>query len=271
MTKKRILVVDDTWDILFLLSHSIKRLDPDYEIVTLADGEEALAEIEKKPFDLIIADHMMPSLTGLELIEAARKISPHTGVILMTAYQAYRMGTDFDETKLDGYISKPFELPKILALIERVLSKLTEKAKIEPQSTDKLSETIKTHLKSLHQETGVEVVLLFNINGEVIYTIGDMNEISSTQLATFITQNFVSASQLNHLFDNTESGFKSIYYEGNKFNIYSLDINGTFFVTLVFDADLKPAPIWVYTKQAVITLTALLKPLTLQTRSLENE
>ena len=42
MSKKHVLIVDDAKDILFLLTHTVKRLGPDYEVSTAIDGPSAL-------------------------------------------------------------------------------------------------------------------------------------------------------------------------------------------------------------------------------------
>ena len=86
MQKKRVLIVDDAKDILFLLTHSIKRLGPDYEVSTATDGPTALEQIQKQKFDLVITDYMMGGMTGLDLVQRLRDLAPETKVVLMSAW-----------------------------------------------------------------------------------------------------------------------------------------------------------------------------------------
>jgi CheY-like chemotaxis protein/predicted ester cyclase len=80
----RVLVVDD--------EDSIRRfaarvLEPEgYVVVTAPDGREALALIEREPFDLFVLDLMMPQMNGVELARELRRISPDARVLYLTGY-----------------------------------------------------------------------------------------------------------------------------------------------------------------------------------------
>ncbi|HXV41425.1 MAG TPA: response regulator, partial [Anaerolineae bacterium] len=107
MSKKHVLIVDDAKDILFLLTHSVKRLGPEYEVTTANDGATAMELIQKQKFDLIITDYMMPGMTGVDLVQAVRKVSPETQVVLMTAHDTRGMRDTVETLKLGGYVGKP--------------------------------------------------------------------------------------------------------------------------------------------------------------------
>ena len=86
MRTKRILIVDDDQDILRMLEYGLRKLGPGYEIITAKDIFSAIDEIEEYRFDLVLTDYMMPGMTGVDLARAARRMSPDTQVVLMTAY-----------------------------------------------------------------------------------------------------------------------------------------------------------------------------------------
>jgi CheY-like chemotaxis protein/predicted regulator of Ras-like GTPase activity (Roadblock/LC7/MglB family) len=257
MSKKKILIVDDAWDILFLLAHSVKRLNPDYDVTTAADGPTALGEAKKQKFDLVLTDHMMPKMTGLELARSIRVFSPDTQVVLMTAYQSQQMRTIIDEADLDGYIGKPFKLPELLKMIDDMISGSGQQTESLPADTPTLPEKVSKHLQDLWYESGAEMVLLLNTDREPLQVIGETNQNKISHLAAFVADNFMAVTELASLLGDNTSTFKSSYHEGNQYNIYSLDINGDLLLAIVFDAKRKPGPIWIFARQAAAALALL--------------
>lgn len=257
--KKRILIVDDDWDILFLLAHGAKRLSPNYEVVTAMDGASALAEARKQPFDLVLTDHMMPEMTGGELAQAIRQLSPQTQIILMTAYEPNRMNNVLDTVELDGYIGKPFQIPQVLEVISQIITGKTDKitgADLSPAPA--LPQRVTGLLKELWRETGAHIVLLLNTNGEPLKTVGETDQAKISRLASFVSASFLAVTELASLLGDNRSTFKSSYHEGNRYNLYSLNLNGKFLLTVVFGADRKPGSIWIYTRQTATALLPLL-------------
>ena len=118
----RVLVVDDDPEIRMLLSRRLRRSG--YSVDDAADGEEALALVEKATPDVVVTDMAMPRLDGLGLIAALRKIDPQLPVIVLTghgsldnAIQAMRDGTLFD------YLRKPLD---DMALIDVAVGRACE-------------------------------------------------------------------------------------------------------------------------------------------------
>lgn len=107
--KKRILVVDDTRDILLVVSRRLESWG--YEVKTAESGEDALRVVEEWPPDLMLLDIMMPKMKGRDVC-AKIKGDPktvHIAVIFLTALglaDHIKAGMDLGA---DDYIVKPFE------------------------------------------------------------------------------------------------------------------------------------------------------------------
>ncbi len=83
--RRRLLVAEDTETVAASIAFVLSEAEID--IVLASDGAEALAKLEREPFDLLISDWQMPSMTGIELIEAARA-NPATAdlpIVLLTS------------------------------------------------------------------------------------------------------------------------------------------------------------------------------------------
>ena len=119
---KKILVVDDEVYILHIIDFSLGA--EGYEVITAADGEEAIDRARVEKPDLVVLDIMMPKVDGFEACRRL-KADPETSqipVILLTA-----KGREVDrqmgmEVGADDYIVKPFSPTKLIEKIGSFLS-----------------------------------------------------------------------------------------------------------------------------------------------------
>jgi two-component system alkaline phosphatase synthesis response regulator PhoP len=118
----RILVVDDEAHIVQVLS--LKLRNAGYEVITAADGEEALEMALKDPPDLVITDFQMPFMTGLELCQALAANEPTTGipVIMLTARGYALESDDLSLGNIKDVLSKPFSPRAIVQQVQDILS-----------------------------------------------------------------------------------------------------------------------------------------------------
>ncbi|MHB9007473.1 MAG: HDOD domain-containing protein [Limisphaerales bacterium] len=85
-SKKRILFVDDEEMILEVLRRMLRPLTNEWEMNFAADAEEALAQMEQAPFDVVVSDMRMPGLNGAELLSEVMKRYPRTQRLIHSGY-----------------------------------------------------------------------------------------------------------------------------------------------------------------------------------------
>jgi CheY-like chemotaxis protein len=118
---KSILVADDDPDILNIVSVSLET--GGYVVHRAANGREAVDLARRHRPDLILMDMMMPLMSGYEAI-AALKAEAVTRDIPVIGLSAKAMATDIElasDAGADGYITKPFRIAQVLAVIDRYL------------------------------------------------------------------------------------------------------------------------------------------------------
>lgn len=112
----RILVVDDDPDIVRLLKDVLKRT---YDVHTAADGSAALELARGEKFVCVLADHMMPGITGVELLTQVATIQPSAVRILVTASERVEdVKQAVNEARVHRYVQKPLrpiELARLVA------------------------------------------------------------------------------------------------------------------------------------------------------------
>jgi two-component system, NtrC family, response regulator AtoC len=117
MAIEKILVVDDEAIMRNFLVEALKRKGLD--AVSAENGEKAIQLIEQESFDLIITDMKMPKISGLEVLQAAKKISPRTLVIVITAFGTIENAVEAMKSGAFHYLIKPFSLESLTANIEK--------------------------------------------------------------------------------------------------------------------------------------------------------
>ncbi len=121
---KRILIVDDMEGFREVFTYVFKWQLPDCQLELAADGFEALEAFRQQPFDLVLTDYDMPGLNGLELIHTLRRGWPETRFVLMSGSGELPYdGQAVDQVKIDGYLTKPFKLTKLMTMIEPLVIK----------------------------------------------------------------------------------------------------------------------------------------------------
>jgi len=112
---RRVLVVDDDRGLCLAVSTLLKEVGHDVE--TAADGPEALALLHERPFDIVLLDIGLPTMSGLDVLAQARSLATPPLVIMMTA-------DDTPETVLESvrrqafrYLRKPFPPAAILEVV----------------------------------------------------------------------------------------------------------------------------------------------------------
>jgi len=116
-SKKRLLVIDDEANMRHMLAAVLKKAD--YIVDSVPDGAEGLQKIEQGRYDFILCDIKMPTMGGMEFLEAARDKLNGTTVIMMSAYGS--IDTAIGAMKLGAYdyISKPFKTDEVYLTLKK--------------------------------------------------------------------------------------------------------------------------------------------------------
>jgi two-component system phosphate regulon sensor histidine kinase PhoR len=118
MRKQRILVVDDNEEIRQFLDEAV--LSPaGYTVVLRGDGQAALNAVRDTAFDLVITDHRMPLITGLELMQQLRCEQPDLPVILITGEGSEELAVEALRAGALDYLIKPFDVEQLLKAVDR--------------------------------------------------------------------------------------------------------------------------------------------------------
>lgn len=105
---KRLLVVDDEFEICDFLKAFFE--ERSYEVTTVNNGEEAVAEVEKLNPHVVLLDIHMPGIDGMAVLKQIKEKNPKIKVIMVTAIETRDKIEEAMRFGADNYITKPLSL-----------------------------------------------------------------------------------------------------------------------------------------------------------------
>ena len=121
---RNVLVIEDQQDIAHLVRLHLQDLPCNVELAF--DGHSGLAAAEKKPYDLVVLDLMLPGIDGLEICRKLRSRPLYTPIMMVTAKAA-----EFDrvlglELGADDYLTKPFSIRELVARVKAMFRRMEQ-------------------------------------------------------------------------------------------------------------------------------------------------
>jgi two-component system chemotaxis response regulator CheY len=118
---RRILIVDDSVMVRQMVSFTLKQAG--FDVVEAENGKEGLDALGRQPVDLIVTDLNMPIMDGITFIGNARSLAAakYIPILMLTTESQPEMKQKGKAAGATGWIVKPFDPPKLLAVIAKVL------------------------------------------------------------------------------------------------------------------------------------------------------
>jgi two-component system, NtrC family, response regulator AtoC len=127
----KILVADDEQNLRRVLVALLRR--EGHEVVQAANGLEAIEQLAKGDYDVVITDLRMPGADGMDVLRTASKNYPHVPVIMITAYGSVGQAVEAIKAGAFDYIEKPFEQDSIRVIVEKAIGQAAAN-KMAPQT-----------------------------------------------------------------------------------------------------------------------------------------
>jgi len=124
-----ILVIDDENDILDVMRLILK--DQGYRVTTASDGSTGLELCRQTPPHILITDIRMPGMTGIEVLEAVKKLDPDIEVIVCTAFAEMDLAIQALQLDASDFITKPVSDHTLNLALTRAKERYTTRKKLQ--------------------------------------------------------------------------------------------------------------------------------------------
>lgn len=120
----RVLVLEDQAQMRDALAEALT--DEGYDVTVASRGEQAVAEAEHAPFDLLITDIRMDGMDGLEALQRVRQQQPGIHSLVVTGYSTEEDSIRAIRLGAGDYLKKPFKLTEFLSRVSRLVAERKE-------------------------------------------------------------------------------------------------------------------------------------------------
>ena len=179
MAAPSILLVDDQRDIVRLLHSALQTLGHGLDIVDAPSGEEALLEASLRKIDLLIADYLLPGISGVELMRKVKARNPELKVIFISGMHERKARNEMLSAGAVAIFDKPIPLADFLDSVERSLGLV--RTIFPPESSreaDVHGQTLSELLGGFRQQINADAVFLISDRGRVLARAGDLYDSS---------------------------------------------------------------------------------------------
>ena len=174
-----VLLVDDQKDIVRLLHSTLQTLGHQLDIVDAPSGEEALLEASRRKIDLLVADYLLPGISGVELMRKIKARNADLKVIFISGMTERKARDEMLGAGAVAIFDKPIPLADFLDAVERSLGLVRT---IFPPETSQVAEEHRQSLSELltgfRQKIKADAVFLISDRGRVLARAGDLYDSS---------------------------------------------------------------------------------------------
>ncbi len=117
----KIAVLDDVYDAGIMVQRILQRKD--HTVFPFTEEEDFLSFIKKEKIDLAILDIKLKKLSGVEVLEESKKISPGTKVLMLTGYPTIETAQRCIQLGADEYLVKPIDKHELEEKVDKVLGR----------------------------------------------------------------------------------------------------------------------------------------------------
>jgi CheY-like chemotaxis protein len=179
MSAPCVLLVDDQKDIVRLLHSSLQTLGHQLDLVDAPSGEEALLEASRRKIDLLVADYLLPGISGVELMRKIKARNAELKVIFISGMTERKARAEMLGAGAVAIFDKPIPLADFLDAVERSLGLVRT---IFPPETGKEVEehrqTLSELLTGFRQKVKADAVFLISDRARVLARAGDLYDSS---------------------------------------------------------------------------------------------
>jgi CheY-like chemotaxis protein len=261
---KRVLVVDDRYEMLDFLQSMLEITSEQYEVSAVPSAEEALLELRQKDFDLLLTDARLPGMSGFDLVRRLRKTDPDLPAIMITAYSSEQGQREADDLGVYHYFQKPLDTDEVLTAVHTALyGELVVHADSESQPRDVdgvVPDAVPRRLETLRADTGATRIALAAASGQILLQVGHGRGLNLPTLAALMAKNLDNSFLLaRELGGNNPTTIQ--YHAGDRVELYIANVGREYFLAIFFDAQARRGrmgTIWVFAQRAIKDLLDLL-------------
>src|SRR5262245_53461709 len=120
-----LLIIDDEPKMSGVLARMLAR--DGYDVEWTDSPNDALQKLGNRGFDIVLCDLRMPEMSGIDVLERAKRVNPDMDFVMMTAYATPQTAVESMKKGAIDYLIKPFAIEELKSLIKRIEQSRSER------------------------------------------------------------------------------------------------------------------------------------------------
>ncbi len=232
MGAPRIIIVDNDHQVSNTLRSNLYLSGLSFTIVETPSGEEALLELSRGGVDLMITDLTLPGISGLELLEKAKRESPHARAIIVTGSPSVEARDRAEELGVIAFLTKPIRTSHFLEAVSRALDL---KGKDVTHAAEEEREFIAQWLMAMQSELGAEATFLIDARGEIVVEAGEIDAVDLTLALPSLMAAFEAGVEISGVLQK-EVPANFMYFDGESYDFYQASVGADHALVIVFES-----------------------------------
>jgi len=232
MAAPRIIIVDNDHKVSNTLRSNLQLSGQSFTIVDTPSGEEALLELSRGGVDLMVTDLNLPGISGLELLEKARKESPDSRAIIVTAKPSVEARDRAEELGVIAFLTKPLRTSHFLEAVSRGLEL---QGKGGAHAAEEEREFIAQWLMAMQSELDAEATFLLDNRGEIIVEAGEIDAVDLRNALPALMTAFEAGVEISAVLQkDVPANF--MYFDGESYDFYQASVGSDHALVIVFES-----------------------------------
>ena len=169
----KILLVDDQREVRRMLRAALESQFPMAKLQDVPSAEEAMVLLSQEDFNLLVVDVRLAGMSGLEMVEKARRRQPDLSIVVVTGLNDPAIHQQLDQAPIQAWFRKPLPMEDFLAFVSHLLGELPKDLPSPlqtamPVPADQVDLSIDERLQALCREAGLEGVWLSDEQGALL-------------------------------------------------------------------------------------------------------
>lgn len=232
MAAPRIIIVDSDHKVSNTLRSNLQLSGQIFTIVDTPSGEEAMLELSRGGVDLMITDLILPGISGLELLEKAKKESPDSRAIIVTAKPSVEARDRAEELGVIAFLTKPLRTSHFLEAVSRALEL---QGKGGAHAAEEEREFIAQWLMAMQRELDAEATFLLDNRGEVIVEAGEIDAVDLSMALPGLMTAFEAGVEISGVLQK-EVPANFMYFDGETYDFYQASVGADHALVIVFES-----------------------------------
>ena len=231
MSDTQILLVDDQAEVRKMLRSTLEVAIGDLDVVDVPSAEEAMLEVQRTEFDLVIIDLHLPGMNGVELMSKVRAARPDANLIVVTGNIDAAKSPEIISAAPKAVFVKPLNPSKFIETVQEVLGRTPreiEQPEVQPGVNERVLE--------LRSDLGAVAVYLADDEGHIVVRAGDVPDLDVAGMLLHIESAFNAGFRVSTMLGGYVP-LNMLFFDGDEYDVYVANVGKSFMLLMIFQGE----------------------------------